>query len=77
MKEPATPFPDEREDRNERLISRVAHLQVRVGPFSEPFDMKAFLDEEWDAPKGDFSKTGLVAVEDIENRGKPLDTTEG
>ncbi len=39
--------------------------------------MKAFLDNEWDAPKGDFSKTDLAAVEDIENRGKPLDANKG
>ncbi|WP_425645322.1 hypothetical protein [Agrobacterium leguminum] len=77
MKEPEAPFPEKPEDRKASLRSRVAHLQARAGRFSEPFDMKAFLDNEWDAPKGDFSKTDLAAVEDIENRGKPLDANKG
>ncbi|MFK0204734.1 hypothetical protein [Agrobacterium sp. NPDC090283] len=77
MKEPAAPFSEQPLDRKASLMSQVAHLQHRAGPFSEPFDMKAFLDEEWDAPKGDFSKTDLASVENIAGDRKSLETPEG
>lgn len=73
MKKPAMPFPEDPDDRNESLISRVAYLQARIGPFSAPFDSKAFLDTEWEAPRGDFSRTDLASGKNTEGGEDPLD----
>lgn len=67
MTRPAAPFLEEPEDRKKSLVSRIARIRARIGPVSSPFDMKAFLDEEWEAPKGEFSETDLILVERIEN----------
>lgn len=48
--------------RAKNLHQRVAKLRAKapaMGISSPEFDMKKFTDEEWDAPKGDFSKTDL------------------
>lgn len=51
--------PEESEDLWKRRRAAIKRLQSEAGLNGDPFDMKAFLDAEWEAPKGDFSKTDL------------------